>query len=89
MLGYVRPHRWALLAGGVLSLTTTATGLALLPLGGRRDQSCSVKVTSLGACQASSQPGCMWITSGVGMWAAAAGTMTLMTASGWRQCGQR
>jgi ABC-type multidrug transport system fused ATPase/permease subunit len=35
MLGYVRPHRWALLAGGVLSLTTTATGLAL-PLVAKR-----------------------------------------------------
>jgi ATP-binding cassette subfamily C protein len=35
MLGYVRPHRWALLAGGVLSLATTATGLAL-PLAARR-----------------------------------------------------
>ncbi|MFI6932106.1 ABC transporter ATP-binding protein [Streptomyces sp. NPDC050287] len=31
LLGYVRPHRWALLAGAVLSLLTGATGL-LLPL---------------------------------------------------------
>ncbi|MER7497884.1 ABC transporter ATP-binding protein [Streptomyces pharetrae] len=31
LLGYVRPHRWALLAGAVLSLVTGATGL-LLPL---------------------------------------------------------
>src|SRR5260370_16778834 len=29
MYGYVRPHRGALLAGGVLSLLTGATGLAL------------------------------------------------------------
>jgi ABC-type multidrug transport system fused ATPase/permease subunit len=29
MYGYVRPHRLALLAGGVLSLFTAATGLAL------------------------------------------------------------
>ena len=29
MYGYVRPHRLALLAGGVLSLLTSATGLAL------------------------------------------------------------
>jgi ABC-type multidrug transport system fused ATPase/permease subunit len=29
VLGYVRPHRWTLLAGGALSLLTTATGLAL------------------------------------------------------------
>src|SRR5260370_27854234 len=29
MYGYVRPHRLALLAGGVLSLLTGATGLAL------------------------------------------------------------
>ena len=29
MYGYVRPHRFALLAGGVLSLLTAATGLAL------------------------------------------------------------
>ncbi|MEV8554055.1 ABC transporter ATP-binding protein [Streptomyces glaucescens] len=29
LLGYVRPHRWALLAGAVLSLVTGATGLAL------------------------------------------------------------
>ena len=35
MLGYVRPHRRALLAGGVLSLATTATGLTL-PLAARR-----------------------------------------------------
>src|SRR6266516_2298036 len=27
--GYVRPYRWILLAGGVLSLATAATGLAL------------------------------------------------------------
>ncbi len=27
--GYVRPHRWTLLAGGLLSLATAATGLAL------------------------------------------------------------
>ncbi|MFE2042331.1 ABC transporter ATP-binding protein [Streptomyces sp. NPDC059477] len=31
LLGYVRPHRWALLLGAVLSLVTGATGL-LLPL---------------------------------------------------------
>ncbi|MFB9465167.1 ABC transporter ATP-binding protein [Streptomyces cinereospinus] len=31
LLGYVRPHRWALFAGAVLSLVTGATGL-LLPL---------------------------------------------------------
>ncbi|MGW4752927.1 ABC transporter ATP-binding protein [Streptomyces chartreusis] len=31
LLGYVRPHRWALLAGALLSLVTGATGL-LLPL---------------------------------------------------------
>ncbi|MFD7878648.1 ABC transporter ATP-binding protein [Streptomyces sp. NPDC059766] len=31
LLGYVRPHRWALAAGAVLSLVTGATGL-LLPL---------------------------------------------------------
>ncbi|MGW3986389.1 ABC transporter ATP-binding protein [Streptomyces sp. NPDC004830] len=31
LLGYVRPHRWSLLAGAVLSLVTGATGL-LLPL---------------------------------------------------------
>ncbi|MFF7468449.1 ABC transporter transmembrane domain-containing protein [Streptomyces sp. NPDC008092] len=31
LLSYVRPHRWALLAGAVLSLVTGATGL-LLPL---------------------------------------------------------
>jgi ABC-type multidrug transport system fused ATPase/permease subunit len=31
ILGYVRPHRWALLAGAVLSLVTGATGL-MLPL---------------------------------------------------------
>ncbi|WP_171115018.1 MULTISPECIES: ABC transporter ATP-binding protein [Streptomyces] len=31
LLGYVRPHRWALLVGAVLSLVTGATGL-LLPL---------------------------------------------------------
>ena len=31
MYGYVRPHRLALLAGGLLSLATSATGL-LLPL---------------------------------------------------------
>jgi len=35
MLSYVRPHRWALLAGGVLSLATTATGL-VLPLVAKR-----------------------------------------------------
>ncbi|HZD71139.1 MAG TPA: ABC transporter ATP-binding protein [Actinomycetes bacterium] len=35
MLAYVRPHRWALLGGGVLSLATTATGLAL-PLAAKR-----------------------------------------------------
>ncbi|WP_328827920.1 ABC transporter ATP-binding protein [Streptomyces ureilyticus] len=29
LLGYVRPHRWALLGGAVLSLMTGATGLAL------------------------------------------------------------
>jgi ABC-type multidrug transport system fused ATPase/permease subunit len=34
LLGYVRPHRWALLAGGLLSLATGATGLAL-PLAAR------------------------------------------------------
>jgi ABC-type multidrug transport system fused ATPase/permease subunit len=34
LLGYVWPHRWALLAGGVLSLATGATGLAL-PLAAR------------------------------------------------------
>jgi len=31
LLGYVRPHRWALLGGAVLSLMTGATGL-MLPL---------------------------------------------------------
>ncbi|AMW14763.1 ABC transporter ATP-binding protein [Streptomyces qaidamensis] len=31
LLGYVRPHRWSLLAGALLSLVTGATGL-LLPL---------------------------------------------------------
>ncbi|MFD7711197.1 ABC transporter ATP-binding protein [Streptomyces sp. NPDC059785] len=31
LLGYVRPHRWALLAGALLALATGATGL-LLPL---------------------------------------------------------
>ncbi|MFF4211344.1 hypothetical protein ACFYZE_18700 [Streptomyces sp. NPDC001796] len=31
LLGYVRPHRWALLAGALLELVTEATGL-LLPL---------------------------------------------------------
>ncbi|MFE0510007.1 ABC transporter ATP-binding protein [Streptomyces sp. NPDC058964] len=31
LLGYVRPHRWALLAGALLALVTGATGL-LLPL---------------------------------------------------------
>ncbi|MFF7489033.1 ABC transporter ATP-binding protein [Streptomyces luteogriseus] len=31
LLGYVRPHRWALVAGALLSLVTGATGL-LLPL---------------------------------------------------------
>jgi len=35
LLGYVRPHRWTLVAGGVLSLATAATGLAL-PLVARR-----------------------------------------------------
>ncbi len=35
LLGYVRPHRWTLVAGGLLSLATTATGLAL-PLVARR-----------------------------------------------------
>jgi ABC-type multidrug transport system fused ATPase/permease subunit len=34
LLGYIRPHRWALLAGGLLSLATGATGLAL-PLAAR------------------------------------------------------
>jgi ATP-binding cassette subfamily C protein len=34
LAGYVRPHRWALLAGGVLSLATGAAGLAL-PLAAR------------------------------------------------------
>jgi len=29
LLGYVGPHRWTLIAGGVLSLATAATGLAL------------------------------------------------------------
>ncbi|HSX99846.1 MAG TPA: ABC transporter ATP-binding protein, partial [Streptomyces sp.] len=29
LLGYVRPHRWALLLGALLSLVTGATGLAL------------------------------------------------------------
>jgi ATP-binding cassette subfamily C protein len=29
LLGYVQPHRWTLIAGGVLSLATAATGLAL------------------------------------------------------------
>ena len=33
--GYVRPHRWILVAGGLLSLATSATGLAL-PLVARR-----------------------------------------------------
>ena len=31
LLGYVRPHRWTLLAGAALSLVTGGTGL-LLPL---------------------------------------------------------
>ncbi len=31
LLGYVRPHRWSLLAGAVLALATGGTGL-LLPL---------------------------------------------------------
>ncbi|MFD8228860.1 ABC transporter ATP-binding protein [Streptomyces massasporeus] len=31
LLGYIRPHRWSLFAGGLLSLVTGATGL-LLPL---------------------------------------------------------
>ncbi len=35
LLGYVRPHRWTLVAGGLLSLATAATGLAL-PLVARR-----------------------------------------------------
>ncbi|MEU6380647.1 ABC transporter ATP-binding protein [Streptomyces sp. NPDC046909] len=35
LLGYVRPHRWALLAGALLSLVTGATGL-LLPLVARK-----------------------------------------------------
>ncbi|GGL63403.1 putative ABC transporter ATP-binding protein [Streptomyces fumigatiscleroticus] len=35
LLGYVRPHRWALAAGAVLSLLTGVTGL-LLPLVARR-----------------------------------------------------
>lgn len=35
LLGYVRPHRWTLLAGAVLSLVTGATGL-LLPLVARK-----------------------------------------------------
>jgi ATP-binding cassette subfamily C protein len=35
LLGYVKPHRWTLIAGGVLSLATAATGLAL-PLVARR-----------------------------------------------------
>jgi len=35
LLGYVKPHRWTLIAGGVLSLATAATGLAL-PLIARR-----------------------------------------------------
>jgi ABC-type multidrug transport system fused ATPase/permease subunit len=34
LAGYVRPHRWALLSGGLLSLATGATGLAL-PLAAR------------------------------------------------------
>lgn len=34
LLGYVRPHRWALVAGGLLSPATGATGLAL-PLAAR------------------------------------------------------
>src|SRR3954466_6329084 len=29
LMGYVRPHRWTLAAGGGLSLVTAATGLAL------------------------------------------------------------
>ncbi len=29
LMGYVRPHRWTLLAGALLSLVTSATGLAL------------------------------------------------------------
>ncbi|MCX5563268.1 ABC transporter ATP-binding protein [Streptomyces sp. NBC_00038] len=29
LIGYVRPHRWALLAGGLLALATGATGLVL------------------------------------------------------------
>src|SRR5262249_54756091 len=35
LLGYVKPHRWTLIAGGLLSLATAATGLAL-PLVARR-----------------------------------------------------
>ncbi|WP_240796643.1 ABC transporter ATP-binding protein [Streptomyces sp. RFCAC02] len=35
LAGYVRPHRWSLLAGALLSLVTGATGLAL-PLVARR-----------------------------------------------------
>ncbi|WP_230885764.1 ABC transporter ATP-binding protein [Streptomyces spinoverrucosus] len=35
LLGYVRPHRWALVVGAVLSLVTGATGL-LLPLVARQ-----------------------------------------------------
>jgi ABC-type multidrug transport system fused ATPase/permease subunit len=35
LLGYVRPHWWTLLAGGLLSLVTAASGLAL-PLVARR-----------------------------------------------------
>jgi ABC-type multidrug transport system fused ATPase/permease subunit len=35
LLGYVQPHRWTLVAGGLLSLATAATGLAL-PLVARR-----------------------------------------------------
>jgi hypothetical protein len=34
LAGYVRPHRWALLAGGVLSLAAGAAGL-VLPLAAR------------------------------------------------------
>lgn len=29
LLGYARPYRWILVVGGLLSLATSATGLAL------------------------------------------------------------
>ncbi|MFD4601499.1 ABC transporter ATP-binding protein [Streptomyces sp. NPDC058464] len=55
LLSYVRPHRWALLAGAVLSLVTGATGL-LLPLVARgliddlsHDRSITAKLLAMAA----------------------------------------